>query len=265
VAHPILWASAQQNFIELCSITLKKNKTTLLAATAAAASCSVYLYLHNDKRHAQNTPSTQHTINTALVIPKASQSVAPTNTQLIEKKIDTETTQAPEPATLTPAVTAVPPIEIRRPLMVQPDNHQQAKKIFEESANASVQSPVAASSNKTIQFTSAINDNKKGYNLVFMTYRPSKFKVSINGQELADNSSIHIPIVNDEFIIRYDYLFSLIKDPGFREVKFRLKPGRVACTVDFSFMHETRFIIDHADFVEVVALFEPGSQYAPKK
>ena len=115
-----------------------------------------------------------------------------------------------------------------------------------------------------VSFTSKLTDEKKGYNLIVTTYQPSKFKVTINGHKIKDGQTINVPVENNKFLIRYDYEFKamLKKFVGYREVEFELDPVRDHYSIDFSWKHEHRFIIHHANFIRITQMDEPGSQYA---
>lgn len=115
-----------------------------------------------------------------------------------------------------------------------------------------------------ITFTSKLTDEKKGYNLIVATYRPSKFKLTINGHKIKDGQTIHVSVENNKFLIRYDYEFkAMLKSfVGYREVEFELDPIRDHYSIDFSWKHEHRFIIHHANFIRITQIDEPGSQYA---
>ena len=114
-------------------------------------------------------------------------------------------------------------------------------------------------------FNSKITDEKKGYNLYVTTFKPTKFKLTINGHKLRDGQSIHIPIENNRFLIRYDYEFKAMFKTfaGYREVEFEIEdPSRDHLSIDFSWKHEHRFIIKHAKFIRITQIYEPGSEHA---
>lgn len=117
---------------------------------------------------------------------------------------------------------------------------------------------------RTIKFTSKLTDEKKGYNLIVTTYKPSKFKLTINGHKIKDGHSIHVPVENNKFLIRYDYEFKAMFKTfaGYREVEFEIDPLHDHYSIDFSWKHEHRFIIHHARFVRITQIYEPGSEYA---
>lgn len=114
-------------------------------------------------------------------------------------------------------------------------------------------------------FNSKLTDEKKGYNLYIKIFKPTKFKLTINGQKLKDGQSIHIPIENNRFLIRYDYEFKAMFQSftGYREVEFEIDDlTRDHISIDFSWKHEHRFIIKHAKFIRITQIYEPGSEHA---
>jgi hypothetical protein len=117
---------------------------------------------------------------------------------------------------------------------------------------------------REVTFTSKLTDEKKGYSLIVTTYKPSKFKITINGHKLKDGRSLHIPVEDNKLLIRYDYEFNAMFKTfsGYREVEFELDPSRDHYSIDFSWRHENRFIIHHAKFIRITQIHEPGSEYA---
>lgn len=115
-----------------------------------------------------------------------------------------------------------------------------------------------------ITFTSKLTDEKKGYNLYVTTFKPTKFKLTINGHKLRDGQSITIPVENNKFLIRYDYEFKAMFKTfaGYREVEFEIDPTRDHYSIDFSWKHEHRFIINHAHYIRITQIYEPGSEHA---
>ena len=115
-----------------------------------------------------------------------------------------------------------------------------------------------------VTFISKLTDEKKGYNLYVTTFKPTKFKLTINGHKIRDGQSIHIPIENNRFLIRYDYEFKAMFQTfaGYREVEFEIDPTRDHFAIDFSWKHEHRFIIKHAQFIRITQIYEPGSEHA---
>lgn len=114
-------------------------------------------------------------------------------------------------------------------------------------------------------FNSKLTDEKKGYNLYVTTFKPTKFKLTINGHKLRDGQSIHIPIENNRFLIRYDYEFKAMFKAfaGYREVEFEIDDiTRDHFSIDFSWKNEHRFIIKHAKFIRITQIYEPGSEHA---
>lgn len=114
-------------------------------------------------------------------------------------------------------------------------------------------------------FNSKLTEEKKGYNLYVTTFKPTKFKLTINGHKLKDGQSIRIPIENNKFLIRYEYEFKAMFKTfaGYREVKFELiDPAANHTSIDFSWKHEHRFIIKNARFIEITQIYEPGSEHA---
>lgn len=117
---------------------------------------------------------------------------------------------------------------------------------------------------RTIIFKSTLNDEKKGYKLLIGTFKPSKFKITINGQKIKDHHTLTLPIENNKFIIRYDYEFNAFfrSFAGYREVEFQADPLAREFILDFSWKHNDRFIISNAKFIRIVKIHEPGSEHA---
>lgn len=117
---------------------------------------------------------------------------------------------------------------------------------------------------RTIEFNSKLTKEKKGYNLVVTMFYPTKFKITINGHKLRDNQSISIPVENNRFLIRYDYEFKAMFKTfaGYREVEFEIDPSIDRYAIDFSWKHDNRFIINHARFIQITQIYEPGSEHA---
>jgi hypothetical protein len=125
-------------------------------------------------------------------------------------------------------------------------------------------SPDHSKSRHTVTFLSKLTDDKKGYNLVLTTFKPTKFKLTINGTKLRDGQSLNIDVENNKFLIRYDYEFKAMFQTfaGYREVEFEIDPERNHYEIDFSWKHEHRFIIKHAKFIRITKIHEPGSEHA---
>lgn len=116
---------------------------------------------------------------------------------------------------------------------------------------------------RNIAFTSKLTDKKREYKFGIM-HKPSKFKLTINGSKIKDGQVIHIPIENNKFLIRYDYEFKAfgITFAGYREAEFEIDPIRDHYFIDFSWKNENRFIVNHAHFIRITQIYEPGSEYA---
>lgn len=154
--------------------------------------------------------------------------------------------------------TSLPPKEGTLPLIAAAAHHH-AGVVAHEIKTAHENAP-----KRTVTFKNNITSSKTGYTLGFFTYKPVQFKISINDTVVAEGSTVSLPVHDTgNFVISYDYHFFPLK-PGYRHVQCKLKPGSNYCTIDFSWYHQHRFILDTADVEKIVKIYEPGSEYASK-
>ena len=106
---------------------------------------------------------------------------------------------------------------------------------------------------RQITFTSKLTDEKKAYTLYVGSYKPSKFKLKINGHKIKDGQSITLAIEDNKFLARYDYEFRAMFQhfAGYREAGFEADPNRDHYDIDFSWKSDDRFIIRHARYLGI--------------
>ncbi len=99
---------------------------------------------------------------------------------------------------------------------------------------------------RTVKIKNNIVEKKLKYKYLFLSYIPTKFSITINGQELKRDEKMDVTIKDNKLSVRYDYEFMDGKRTGAKVVHFEVDPEAQELDLSFSWKDEWRIIIDGA-------------------
>lgn len=116
---------------------------------------------------------------------------------------------------------------------------------------------------RTISVHNGITKKMLTYKYLFMKYKPSSLSILVNGQELEQDVTQNITLVNNQLTIELAWEFLNGKRTGARTIIFEILPGVDTIELTFNWKEKQKVLIDE-DVAKVISVEEPEEQLSEK-